>query len=147
MGDGPLDTEVRKLSASLHLDPVMHWLGQRSDVPKLLRVLDCFVLTSRWEGFPLVILEAMAAEIPVVATNIPGTRDAIRHGVNGWLAPVGDAESLARFVLDLLADPAKADLFRSANRARIDGEFTRRRMITMLQNLYQQIISESASRK
>jgi len=145
VGDGPLEREARKLSASLHLDSVIHWLGQRNDVPQLLHTFDCFVLTSRWEGFPLVILEAMAAGVPVVATDILGTREAIQHGVNGLLAPVDDPETMARFALDLLADPVKADLFRSASRARIDTEFTRERMLTMIQNLYLEVASNRSS--
>lgn len=145
VGDGPLESEVRKLSASLNLDSVIHWLGQRNDVPQLLHIFDCFVLTSRWEGFPLVILEAMAAGVPVIATDILGTREAIQHEINGWLAPVGDPESMARFVLDLLADPVKADKFRSASRARIDTEFTRERMLSMIQDLYLEMISRGSS--
>jgi glycosyltransferase involved in cell wall biosynthesis len=144
VGDGPLDAEVRKLSASLHLDSVIHWLGQRNDVPQLLHILDCFVLTSRWEGFPLVILEAMAADVPVVATNIPGTCEAIQHEVNGLLAPVGDSETIARFVLDLLTDSVKADSFRSSSRARIDTEFTRDRMLSTLRDLYLEVASNGS---
>ena len=145
VGDGPLETELRKLSASLHLDSVIHWLGQRKDVPQLLRMFDCFVLTSRWEGFPLVALEAMAADVPVVATDILGTREAIQHGVNGYLAPVGDSETIARFVLDLLADPAKANLFRAESRARIDTEFTRGRMVASIEDLYLEVVSKGSS--
>jgi len=144
VGDGPLDAEVRKLSASLHLDSVIHWLGQRNDVPQLLHILDCFVLTSRWEGFPLVILEAMAAGVPVVATNILGTREAIQHEINGLLAPVGDSETIARFVLDLLTDTVKADSFRSSSRARIDTEFTRDRMLSTLRDLYLEVASNGS---
>ncbi len=145
VGDGPLESEVRKLSASLHLDSVIHWLGQRNDVPQLLHIFDCFVLTSRWEGFPLVVLEAMAADVPVIATDILGTREAIEQGINGWLAPVGDPESMACLVLDLLADPVKSDLFRSASRARIDTEFTRERMLSMIQSLYLEMISKGST--
>lgn len=142
VGDGPLESEARNLSASLHLDSVIHLLGHRNDVPQLLHTFDCFVLTSRWEGFPLVILEAMAAEVPVVATNIPGTCEAIQHEVNGLLAPVGDSETMARFVLDLLTDPVKANLFRSASRARIDTEFTRDRMLSTIRDLYLEVVSD-----
>ena len=147
VGDGPLESEAQRLSASLQLESVVHWLGQRNNVPQLLHIFDCFLLTSRWEGFPLVILEAMAADVPIVATDILGTRDAIRHGSNGYLAPVGDPESLARFVLDLVEDLVKANSFRSVSRARIDGEFTRERMLTMIQNLYHQVGFEGASQR
>ncbi|MCI0551207.1 MAG: glycosyltransferase family 4 protein [Anaerolineae bacterium] len=144
LGDGPLEDEVRKLSNSLHLDSIIHWLGHRNDVPQLLHIFDCFVLTSRWEGFPLVILEAMAADVPVVATNIPGTCEAIRHEINGLLATVGDSETMAHFVLDLLADPVKANSFRAASRSRIDTEFTRDRMLSMIRDLYLDVASNGS---
>ena len=141
VGDGPLEQEVQKLSTELQLDSVIHWLGHRNDVPQLLHIFDCFVLTSRWEGFPLVILEAMASGVPVIATNIPGTCEAIQHEVNGLLVPVGDSETMARFVLDVLADPIKSDSFRSASHARIETEFTRDRMLSMIQDLYLDVAS------
>jgi glycosyltransferase involved in cell wall biosynthesis len=81
----------------------------------------------------------MAAGVPVVATNILGTRELIQHGVNGWLAPARDTESLAGLVLDLLTNPGKADAFRQASQARIENEFTRTRMLEMIQNLYKEV--------
>jgi glycosyltransferase involved in cell wall biosynthesis len=139
VGEGPLEEEARHLSISLHLDSALHWVSQRPDVHQLLQFFDCFILTSRWEGFPLVVLEAMAAGVPVVATDIPGTRELIQHGVNGWLAPAGNAESLADWVLDVLTDPGKANAFRQASQARIENEFTRARMLAMIQNLYTEV--------
>ena len=139
VGDGPLEEDVRNLSTSLQLDSAIHWLGQRSDVQKLLHLFDCLILTSRWEGFPLVVLEAMAAGTPVVATDIPGTRELIQHGVNGWLAPTRDAQALAGLVLDVLTNPNKANAFRRSSQARIENEFTRTRMLEMIQNLYKEV--------
>src|SRR5688572_9066235 len=139
VGDGPLEEHVRKLSTFLQLDATIHWLGQRSDVHQLLHLFDCLILTSRWEGFPIVVLEAMAAGVPVVATDILGTRELIAHGVNGWLAPVREVESLAGLVLDLLNNPSKAEEFRLASRARIENEFTRTNMLGRIQNLYDEV--------
>lgn len=139
VGDGPLEQDVRNLSTTLQLDSAIHWLGQRSDVQKLLHLFDCLILTSRWEGFPLVVLEAMAAGVPVVATDILGTRELIQHGVNGWLAPVRETESLADLVLDLLANPSTANVFRQASQVRIENEFTRTGMLAMIQNLYEEV--------
>jgi glycosyltransferase involved in cell wall biosynthesis len=143
VGDGPLEQDVRKLSTSLQLDSAIHWLGQRSDIQQLLHLFDCLILTSRWEGFPLVVLEAMAAGVPMVATDILGTRELIQHGVNGWLAPARDTEALAGWVLELLTNPSKADVFRKASQARIEDEFTRTRMLAMIQNLYEEVARET----
>lgn len=143
VGDGPLEQDVRKLATALQLDSAFHWLGQRSDVQKLLHLFDCIILTSRWEGFPLVVLEAMAAGVPVVATDILGTRELIQHGVNGWLAPARDTEALAGWALELLTNPSKAEAFRRASQARVEDEFTRTRMLTMIQNLYEDVARET----
>ena len=93
-------------------------------------------MPSRWEGFPLVILEALASGTPIVATDIQGTREAIEHGRNGLLAPVGDSEALAGFVVDILENPDKASAFRAAGRKRIDEEFTPSRMFAALESVY-----------
>ena len=136
VGTGPLDADARAMTQEMDLSPVFHFLGQRQDVPALLHIMDCVVLPSRWEGFPLVVLEALAADVPVVATDISGTREAIEHGQNGWLAPVGDAEAMAEFVLDILKNPERASAFRTSGRKRIDDEFTPARMISLLESIY-----------
>jgi len=136
VGTGPLDADARAMTQEMGLSPVFHFLGQRQDVPALLHIMDCLVLPSRWEGFPLVVLEALAADVPVVATDISGTREAIEHGQNGWLAPVGDAEAMAEFVLDILKNPERASAFRTSGRKRIDDEFTSTRMISLLESIY-----------
>ena len=142
IGDGPLREEMHALANSLGLNEVFHWAGQRQGIPQLLRVLDCFLLTSRWEGFPLVVLESLAAETPVVATDILGTRESIASGVNGWLAPVGDADALAKAVLDILENPERAASFRAAGLARIEKEFTREKMLFSLEQAYLSVLDE-----
>lgn len=141
IGAGPLDSDARILSHNLNLDSVFHFAGQRRDVPTLLRILDCFVLPSRWEGFPIVVLEALASGTPVVATDIPGTREAIEHGYNGWLAPVGDYEALAEFVLDILENPDRSSKFKIAGRKRIDEEFVPAKMFSALEAVYLGVIA------
>jgi len=143
IGAGPLESDARILSQGLGLDSVFHFLGQRQDVPSILRVLNCFVLPSRWEGFSLVILEALASGTPVVATDISGTREAIEHGRNGWLAPVGDCDALAGYVVDILENPDKASAFRAAGRKRIEEEFTTSRMFAALESVYLDAITAS----
>ncbi|NQU29505.1 MAG: glycosyltransferase family 4 protein [Anaerolineae bacterium] len=141
IGDGPMQKDMQILVHSLELDDVFHWGGQRQDVPKLLHVFDCFMLTSRWEGFPLVILEALAAKVPVVATDILGTREAISSGVNGWLSPVGDTNALARAAIDILDNPVRATAFHEAGLKRIYNEFTREKMLASLEQEYMRVIN------
>jgi glycosyltransferase involved in cell wall biosynthesis len=106
VGDGELRHELESQARALGVADRVMFIGPRSDVPEIYRVMDLFILPSLWEGLPTVVLESIAHRVPVIATDIPGTRDLIRDGYNGWLAPPADAEALAERVLDALALPA-----------------------------------------
>lgn len=139
VGDGQLADEMRILIAEQGLEHVCHMVGLRRDVHAVLNVLDLFVLTSHWEGFSLSILEAMATGLPIVSTYVTGADEAIIHGENGLIVPIGAVEELAQAILDLLHDPAKAQQFATASRARIDQYFTRTRMISQLAQTYEDV--------
>jgi glycosyltransferase involved in cell wall biosynthesis len=96
-----LQNLAQKVGVSHRID----FLGPRQDIEELLPCLDLFVSSSLWEGLPTVLLEAMAARVPVIGTDIPGTSDLIRHGENGWLVPAGDAPSLAAGMVALMQNP------------------------------------------
>ena len=141
-GSGPLEEAARKLSQELGIASVCHFIGEYKDIPSLLGTLDCFVLPSLWEGFPIVLLEAMAAGVPIVATNIPGNDEAVLSGENGWLVSPHDPAALAEKVLSLLNDPAQAAEFSDVSRKRIHQEFTRAKMLASIQNVYQNVVDE-----
>jgi glycosyltransferase involved in cell wall biosynthesis len=103
IGSGPQEDMLKDLARDLELEHV-HFLGYRNDLPELLHMVDVFLLTSRREGFPIVLLEAMAAGCPVVATRTSGAESIITHGVDGLLAEVGDAQGLTNHVTRLLHD-------------------------------------------
>lgn len=105
-GDGPSLPALRELVASLGVAGFVHLLGARTDVPDVLRALDLFVLTSRTEGLPLVIPEAMATGLPVVATRVGGVPDVIEEGATGHLVPSGDVDALRARIGALRDDPA-----------------------------------------
>lgn len=147
IGSGPLDEAAVRLSAELGLTGVLHFAGQRTDIPALLQCLDCFVLPSLWEGFPLVLLEAMAAGVPVVATDIPGNDEAIRSGVDGWLAPVHNPAELANAVMDLLTDPQRAEAFRESGQKRVEQEFTPAAMLDSLTSIYFGAVTRSSGQR
>jgi len=120
VGDGPELAKVRtRLSRNGSLQRV-ELLGSRRDVPELLATSDIFVLSSRSEGFPVSILEAMAAGLPVVASDVGGIAEAVVHGETGFLVPTGDAAALADALERLLADEALRSRFgrRARERAR-----------------------------
>ncbi len=142
IGSGPLQESMRRLRSDLGLDGVLHFTGQHSDVPALLPALDCFVLPSLWEGFPIVLLEAMAAGVPAVATHIPGNDEAIRSGEDGWLVPPQDPTAMARAVENILCNPQQANAFRLSGRRRVERVFTRQAMLDSVARLYTQVALE-----
>lgn len=94
-GSGPLQGEFTRLAATLKLEHRIHFLGFEPDVRRWMQAADGFVLSSRWEGLPMGLLEATACALPVVATDVPGTREVVVDGHIGWLTPAGDAAALA----------------------------------------------------
>lgn len=94
VGDGPLRTSLISLAHELGIRSVM-FLGNRRDIPELLECMDVFTLCSESEGYPITLLEAMAAGKAVVATSVGGCKEIIRDGINGILVPAGDSEAFA----------------------------------------------------
>lgn len=105
IGDGPLRAGLQRLTHTLGLGEAVHFLGEREDVPRLLPALDLFVLPSLWEGLPYALLEAGAAGLPCVATDIPGNAAVIVPGVTGRLARPADSLDLAVQLFAALDDP------------------------------------------
>lgn len=93
-GEGPLQEELRTLGARLNVD--VRWLGRRDDIGTVLRALDVFLLSSRWEGEPIALLEAMTFGLPCVASATAGARELIDGA--GWLVPIDDPDALAQAV-------------------------------------------------
>ena len=91
-GDGPLRGRVEEFASA---NERVHVLGQRDDVANLMRAADCLVLPSLWEGMPNVVLEARAAALPVIASNVEGVEDALGGASSGRLVPPGDSTALA----------------------------------------------------
>jgi glycosyltransferase involved in cell wall biosynthesis len=120
VGAGPLEADLRARAARAGLADRVVLAGSRGDVAEVLGAFDVFVLSSRAEGLPIALLEAMAAERPCVATSVGGIPEVVTDGVDGLLVPPGDADALATAVSKLLADPdRRADLgARAAVRAR-----------------------------
>jgi len=93
-----MQAKVRQLGISKNV----HFLGLRNDVPRLLKACDCFVLSSRWEGLPGVVLESVAAQLPVVATDLPGVREIAEHTDLITTVPVGDSDAICKETLKVI---------------------------------------------
>jgi len=109
VGDGPLRNELETLASDLRLADHVRFLGFRQDVPNILSVIDLFVLSSLWEGLPIVLLEAMAMGKPVVSTDVDGIRELIVQRQEGLLAPPKNPARLAEAMSALLMDHGLAD--------------------------------------
>lgn len=101
-GEGELWESLHSRSKELGIEANVSLLGRRSDVPEILQVLDVFVLPSLFEGLPLVVLEAMAASLPVVATDVGGVRQAVQDGITGLIVPPGSPPALSAAIRTIL---------------------------------------------
>lgn len=122
VGNGPLEAPMRALAAKLGVADKIIWLGER-DARGVLAGFDLFALSSRKEGLPYVVLEAMAAGLPVVATTSAGSEILVIPGVNGSLVPPDDAEAFGRAMTNLATNPAKLLQYGEASRQRV-SQFT-----------------------
>ncbi len=145
VGDGPLREECRlRLEAAGVAD--LAWLaGERSDVPDVMRGLDCFVLPSRVEGISNTILEAMASGLPVLATDVGGNRDLIVPGVTGVIVPADDVAALSAALAALATAPSRAAAMGRAGRATVEREFSLPAMVAAYENVYERVLARSTT--
>ena len=123
-GDGELEDELKAEAQELGLGERVVFAGFRRDVPQLLAASDALILPSESECLPLVILEAMAARRPVIATDVGGISEAIDDGATGLMVRPRDAEGLADALVEVLGDPERARSMGLAGRAKVEAEFS-----------------------
>ena len=139
VGDGELRPEVERALAKASLDVRFRMTGWRREIPDLLRAFDVFLLTSRWEGLPKVVPQALISGVPVVATAVDGTREIVDDGKDGFLCPPGDVEGLATRVLSVLAGASRLDP--SYKRDRLLEEFDQAEMVRAQERLYEELLA------
>jgi glycosyltransferase involved in cell wall biosynthesis len=135
-GDGPLRGEVESLARELGVGDVLRVLGWRRDVADLLHAMDIFLLTSRFEGLPRSVLQAMAAGVPVVATAVDGTPEVVRHRDTGLLVAPGRPDQAAAAVCELAADATLGRRCARAATRLLDHRFDIHRMVRDLEGIY-----------
>lgn len=134
VGEGELRAELESLSESYGLSNIIDFLGRREDVFELLRQANLMILPSLYEGLPINIIEGMDAGLPVIATDIPGTRELVQQGMTGWLVPPRDPAALAEMILKVIREPEQTETIR--RRAK---EVSAKYSIEATANRYQQI--------
>lgn len=105
VGDGPLRDDLLGRTKALGLSAAVHFAGQRSNIPEYLNLFDVFVLASTRESLPRAARESMACGLPVIATKVGATREAVHHQSNGLLVPPGDPEALSEAMIRLVEEP------------------------------------------
>ena len=139
VGEGPLMDRLLAQAKDLGIGDRLHLLGHRDDTYDLMRALDVFVLPSLHEGIPMVILEALALQRPIVASQVGGIPEVITDGVHGLLVPVGDSGSIAQACERLLTDRLLAESCGRAGRRRVEQHFSSRSMAEQVAELYQSL--------
>lgn len=141
VGDGLRRPWVEQVARERGLGDAVVFTGFRADVPALLAAMDCFVLAStRTEGIPQSLLQACASGVPVVASDVGGIPEVVRHGVTGLLVPPGDAGALARAVRGVLGDPAAAAARARAARQLVEGRFSHLVSMAQLIGVYEAVL-------
>jgi glycosyltransferase involved in cell wall biosynthesis len=141
VGDGVLRRHVERRAEDLMLGTGFKLLGWRRDIPEILAATDICVLTSLWEGLPRVLPQAMALGIPIVATGVDGTPEAVIHGVNGFITQPKDTKGMAAKIIYLLAHPKLARDMGSRGKEMI-GEFDAWKMVKDQEDLYIKLLRE-----
>jgi glycosyltransferase involved in cell wall biosynthesis len=141
IGDGPQREALERYARQCHVADHVHFLGLRHDVPRLMARFDVLWLASSFEGLPNVVMEAMSAGVPVVASDIPGNRELVVSGETGYLVPLGDRAAYARLAHKILENPALRVRLGDAARERIAREFTVEAMVAAHAALYRELLA------
>lgn len=142
VGQGELETNLKAEVGRLGLDEHVQFLGFRSDVSTLLSLMQVFVLPSLSEGLSMALLEAMAAGLPTVATNVGGNGELVHDNHSGYLVPSEDPESLADRVIRLLKNKEQARAFGSQGKQRVAEKFSMASMVSNYQECYVNAIGQ-----
>jgi len=144
VGEGRRQEDLQHQVQALGLQDTVKFLGTRRDLPEIYRALDLFVQPSLWEGLPLALLKAMGAGLPVVATRVSGSLEAIVDGVNGRLVAAGDPQELARAILDLARHPNERRRLADAARCTVAERYSLEAMVRQLEELYLDLYRQHA---
>lgn len=141
VGDGPERKRLVRLARHFGCDHLVRFLGHREDAARLIQLFNVCWLASDFEGMSNSVMEAMAAGVPIVATDIPPNRELVIDGETGFLVKVGDSVGFAQFTDRILADPQLAAGLGEAGRRRMQTEFSVEKMVNAHVRLYRDVLS------
>ena len=140
VGEGDERANLERLTAELGLQDRVKLPGWQTDVRGYFEAMDAFALSSHREGLPNVLLEAMALEVPVVATRVNGVPRLVQDGRNGLLVEAGDADALTTALLALIRNAALRDLFNAAGRRTVEGRYSFPTRMQKLKRIYDEML-------
>ena len=148
VGKGPLKRELEAQIQSAALSDHIIMLGEREDVPELMNAVDGYVMSSAWEGAPIVLLEASASRLPIVTTDVGGNGELIEADVTGLVVPSRDPSRLSAAMLQILdATQNERDAMGSAARNRIEQHFEMTKILDIWEELYLELLERNAAPK
>jgi len=139
-GDGQMRQQLQTEAIQLGVADKISFLGFRNDIPELLQTFGLFVLSSIKEGTSLTILEAMAAGLPVVATNVGGNPEVVEHGHTGYIVPPKHPEKLADAIIEILSDKKKAKTMGANGRIIAQRNYSLERMCRAYEEIYWRLL-------
>lgn len=146
-GDGPLRETMENMAQELGAEKHVKFLGIRRDIPQLMNAADAYVMSSSWEGMPMVLLEASATGLPIVATDVGGNREVVLDGITGFLVPPRNPEALAEAVLRMMDLPEeKRREMGKAARKHVEDNFSLDRIVDMWEALYKELLEQKGRR-
>jgi glycosyltransferase involved in cell wall biosynthesis len=146
-GEGGLREELERMCAELHLSESVEFLGFVDDTESLLKGAGVFVMSSRWEGLPISLLQAVALGVPVVATSVGANRELLRSGETGRLVPPEDPAALADAIAAAVQRPEEAE--RMAVRAFLvlKDRYSVHAMVGSVRDVYEDLLAASGRRR
>jgi glycosyltransferase involved in cell wall biosynthesis len=139
VGDGPERDRLEEFVRSVHCTDHVRFTGHREDAARFLAAFDVFCLASSFEGMSNSLMEAMAAGLPVIASDIPANRELVVPDETGFLVKLGDTVGFMQFLRRLIDEPGLGERLGTAGRERIRAEFSVQRMVDRYASLYQQL--------
>jgi L-malate glycosyltransferase len=144
IGDGPDRSRAEWLAVQKGIHDDVIFLGKQEQVQEKLALADILLLPSELESFGLAALEGMACEVVPIATRVGGIPELIEHGKSGYVADVGDVESMARYAIDLLGDDAALQTMAKASRAVAQSRFCASRIIPQYEEYYRRVLERAS---
>jgi glycosyltransferase involved in cell wall biosynthesis len=147
VGEGPLRPSLEALATGLGIAESVRFVGYRRDVASIYAAADVVALTSANEGTPVTLIEAQAAGVPVVSTDVGGASDIVEDGESGLLVPPGDVDAIARALVRLGLDPELRARFGARGTQRTLGRYSVPRLVADVDSLYRSLLAEAGARR